>query len=257
MESARPTGRRGIGEPAVSALLGIAIAALLWWALKTFGRADPKALARLAKMAGGVAALAVAAVLGARGRLDMAALAGGAGAWLLGWSATPPGWMARYLPAGFSARAGGPVSRVRSATIEVELDQGSGEMAGTVIAGPQAGRPLSSFDLPGLLALRRECSARDVEGTRLVEAYLDRRFAGWREHAERDPDGGRRSDPERGPMTEKEAHEVLGLQPGAGPDAVRAAHRTLIKKLHPDGGGSTYLASRVNQAKDVLLDRHR
>jgi hypothetical protein len=141
--------------------------------------------------------------------------------------------------------------------VEMELDHGTGGMRGSVLAGPFAGRALDDLGPDDLRRLGEECRAADPDGFRLLEAYLDRRFAGRREHAERDQDPGPRPDPQRGAMTEQEAYEVLGLEPGAQPEAVRRAHRNLMKKLHPDQGGSTYLASRVNQAKDVLLNRHR
>jgi DnaJ family protein C protein 19 len=54
-------------------------------------------------------------------------------------------------------------------------------------------------------------------------------------------------------MTRAEAYEVLGLKSGATPEEVHSAHRRLMRLAHPDTGGSDWLASRVNQARDVLL----
>jgi hypothetical protein len=235
----------------MTAIAGLLTAVLLWWLIKTFARAKPERVVRMAKMAGGMAGLGFASLLMLRGRLDMAMLVGGAGAWLLGWAAPPSWW-----PAALGRRSGS-VSRVRSATLEMSLAHDTGAMSGRVLVGEMAGRSLDELGLPDLRRLRNTCLGSDLEGARLVEAYLDRRFPTWREHAEGDSDFRGRADLQGGAMTQQEAHEVLGLQPGAGPDEVRAAHRRLMKRLHPDQGGSTYLASRVNQAKDLLLDRHR
>jgi len=54
-------------------------------------------------------------------------------------------------------------------------------------------------------------------------------------------------------MSREEALKVLGLGPGASQDDIREAHRRLILQNHPDRGGSDYLASKINEAKDVLL----
>jgi len=89
-------------------------------------------------------------------------------------------------------------------------------------------------------------------------AYFDRGQARRREDAQRNTAAGQdrgRAAPS-GEMTKEEAYQILGLQPGAGADDITRAHRAIMKKLHPDQGGSTYLAARVNQAKDVLFRRH-
>jgi hypothetical protein len=236
----------------ITVLYGAGALVALWWLSKTFTTTNPTALAKALRLVGGVLALGVAVLLVLRGRIDMAFLLGGAGAWLLGWNGLPiPGFGSR------TAKRPGAVSRVRSAMIEMELDHDSGDMDGTVLAGAKAGRKLASLSELELKLLYDECVGADPDGLRLLEAYLDRRFAGWRKDADRDRDPGPLREPPPGAMTEQEAYQVLGLQPGAGVDEIRQAHRTLMKKLHPDQGGSTYLASRVNQAKDILLSRHR
>jgi DnaJ-domain-containing protein 1 len=91
-----------------------------------------------------------------------------------------------------------------------------------------------------------------------LAAYFDGGRAARGENAQGDADTGFPTRPAPGSkMTEQEAYQVLGLQPGAGMTEITRAHRSLIKKLHPDQGGTTYLAARINEAKDVLLRSHR
>lgn len=233
-------------------LYGAAAVAALWWVSRAFTSANPSVLAKRLKQVGGVLALVSAVFLLLRGRFDMAAMLGGLGAWLLGWSGLSlPSFGSRTTP------SPGSVSRVRSPMIEMELDHDTGEMNGTVLAGAFAGRALNDLDQNALRQLCAECRHSDPDGLKLLEAYLDRRFAGWREHAQADGDAGAHRRAQAGAMTEEEAYQILGLQPGAGPDEIRRAHRTLMMKLHPDQGGTTYLAARINEAKDVLLRRHR
>jgi len=229
-------------------LLGLASLAILLWAAQKYLQADPRKLAAVLKIAGGVAALAFAAFLGLRGQIALAAPLAAAGLGLLGWLP--------FGPAGFGARTKktpGQASQVRSTYLEMQLDHDSGAMRGTIITGPRAGTPLEALDSATLVGLLGEI---DEESRALLAAYLDRRDPGWREHAQSDAATGR-GGASRGPMTHEEAYQILGLQAGASTEDIVNAHRTLMKKLHPDLGGTNYLAARVNEAKDTLLGQHR
>jgi hypothetical protein len=231
-------------------LLGIVVLALLFLAAKAFVGADPRKLIPAAKMAGGVGALGVAAIFGFRGRFEIAIPFGFAGLSLLGWLPFgPPEVFQR------TKKSPGQMSRVRSAAIEMELDHDTGAMGGRMLTGPHEGVTLDALDIKTLVGLLADL---DEESRALLMAYLDRRQPAWRDDMQADTAAGH-VDPlwNSGKMTDEEAYQILGLQPGASADEIGHAHRTLMKKLHPDQGGSTYLAARVNQAKDVLLRRHR
>jgi hypothetical protein len=231
-------------------VLGVIVLALLLYAGNAFTKVNPQTAAVVLKTGGGLGALAVAGLLGARGRIDIAIPIGLTGLGLLGWLP--------FGPAGLGSRlrkSAGRVSQVRSAFLEMELDHDSGAMRGRILAGKHEGAQLDSLDLTTLLGFLPEI---DAESRALLMAYLDRRQPSWREHAQGDAAAGSGDAPRMsGKMTEEEAYQILGLQPGASAEDIGRAHRSLMKKLHPDQGGSTYLAARVNEAKEVLLRRHR
>jgi DnaJ-domain-containing protein 1 len=141
------------------------------------------------------------------------------------------------------------------------LDHDTGSMEGTILRGRFSGMRLEELGMADLLSLLRECRAEDEEGARLLEAYLDRLHPDWRDDLAGERAGsaggsGRGSArPSSGDMTVDEAYAILGLSPGADPEAVKEAHRRLMVKLHPDHGGSDYLATKINRARDVLLQR--
>lgn len=174
--------------------------------------------------------LAVAAVLG--------------GLWL--WRGMPTGRAStgRPLP-GWASRPAPERAEVRSAGLRMTLDRVSGEMDGEVLQGPDAGRRLSDLGPDAIRALAAAFEAAgDEESLALLLAWLNR--AGRRGEA---APGGAASG---APMTEAEAYGVLGLTPGASLEEVRAAYRRLMRRVHPDLGGSDALAAMLNAAKDVL-----
>ncbi|MBI3700328.1 MAG: DnaJ domain-containing protein [Afipia sp.] len=238
-------------------IAGIVAVALIYVALNIVKGADPKWLAKVIKGGGGIVTLAAALFVGAKGELAVAIPLGIFGAGLLGWSpfgAQLGSAWGNYGPAAWKSQ--GQKSQVRSQFIEMTLDHDTGALAGSIVAGPEAGRALDEFTLDELVVLAR---GFDAESWALLESYLDRRFPAWRENTHDAAAGGRREESRAafgGKMTAEEAYQILGLKPGAGRDEISRAHRGLMKKLHPDQGGSTYLAARVNEAKDTLLRNH-
>jgi hypothetical protein len=229
-------------------IFGILVLVIGLWLLNLMSKADPKIAARVVKAAGGLVSLAVAVFLGLRGQEFIAIPLGVFGLGLLGWMP--------FGPAGFSARtkrSSGQASRVKTKFLELELDHDTGAMRGTIVAGTKRGASLDDLSVETLAGLVSEF---DDESRALLVAYLDRRDAGWREYAQADAATGR-SATSSGKMSEQEAYQILGVEPGASVDDVAQAHRRLMKRVHPDQGGSTYLAARINEAKEVLTRRHR
>ena len=140
----------------------------------------------------------------------------------------------------------GQTSEVETAFLRMQLDHDTGEMDGTVLRGRYEGCGLRGLGLEELLELLHECRS-DRQSMAVLEAYLDRIHDGWR--ARRGPPPGPSSDG----MNEDEARAVLGVGPDATREEIVQAHRRLMQRLHPDRGGSDYLAAKLNAAKDLLL----
>ena len=229
----------------MGALLAGAVAlALVVWLLRALAQAPVAAVRKgLAWVGAGLAvALAVAMLLAGRGAQALWALAF---VLPMAWRA----WQRRNFSAG-TAPAAGQASTVETGFLAMRLDHASGEMTGRVRQGGFAGRELAELSREELLALLAECRAADADSVPLLEAWLDRTWPDWR---------GAQPPPQPPPppghtgMDRAEALAVLGLAEGAAAEDIRAAHRRLMQAAHPDHGGSDWLASRVNQARDALL----
>lgn len=160
----------------------------------------------------------------------------------------------RQILGQFGFRPGGSTgsSRVSTATLEMTLDHQTGKIDGEISVAPFTGRMLSSLSVPELKQLYQYCHQNDPEAMRLLDAYINKEHPNLRGEAGA---GGSQAPPAEidGAMTTEDALDILGLNPGATRKEITSAHRKLMSTLHPDKGGSTYLATRVNQAKDRLL----
>lgn len=262
-------------------LFGVALLVAVLLIARWYVGADPKALAKSVKWLGLALALVVLAWLALTGKLWAAVAAlpavlmwflrlatglryaqmfkrmmglGGAGA---GWSS----------PGANPGAGNGQGSRVRTRFVDMRLDHATGYVSGEILDGRFKGQRLEDLNVEDLLELLAEARV-DPDSARVVESYLDRRDPDWRDPDGRDPDGRARRQRRGGAgagasqggtaatssgMSRAEALKVLGLKDGASADEVKAAHRRLMAQVHPDHGGSDYLAQQINQAKDVLL----
>ena len=245
-------------------LILVVVAAAVLMAVNWFNRTPPEQVKKTLKKTGLYAIIGVFLLLALTGRLP----------WLFALAAAAVPLLQRGLimlrlvplvqqlmaSIGLAKAAGGPSagkqSKVETPWLRMTLDHDSGAMDGEVLQGEHRDRQLSSLSLSQLLALRDDC---DPQSLQLLDTWLDREHGDdWRERA-----GAGRADtgagagsgpspPRNAAMDRKEAYEVLGLEPGASAAEVRAAHRRLIQRLHPDRGGSTFLAAKINEAKRVL-----
>ncbi len=238
--------------PAV--LFGVALVIGAVLLVRGFLSLEPRELARILRWTGAASAIFAVVLLILSGREGLL-LTGVVLAlpWLMrgGWRR----WSGR---AAAGAPAAGRASRVETRLLRMTLDHDSGRLAGEVIAGRFQGRGLEQLSFEELMALLRDCRSEDPEALPVLETWLERVWGvDWRRRAEAGDSAASGAGPSAtgggGPMTREEALSVLGLAAGASPEAVREAHRRLMARVHPDHGGSTWLAAKLNQARDLLL----
>ena len=145
----------------------------------------------------------------------------------------------------------GNQSEVRTAWLTMTLDHDSGKIDGDILKGAFTSRSLHSLNLAELQQFYADCRQHDPEAMRLLDAYIQRERA--EEWQPSDTEGQRPADDSDDLLT-ADAWQILGLAPGASRRDIIDTHHRLMSKLHPDKGGSDYLASQINRARDLLLE---
>lgn len=237
----------------VQLFVGLIVLVAIMMVARWFVTATPAAVVRTAKWTGAALVVGGGALLLTTGRFGWA-LAALAGLAPLALRIVHMHNLYRTLRVTFhrmSAGRPGPgrSSRVETRFLRMTLQHDSGVLSGEVMDGPYRGRRLSQLSFDEALELRRQCAA-DTQSVQVLETWLDRTWPDWREqptHEAPPPGNG------GGAMTRDEAYAVLGLQSGASREEIKMAHRRLMARMHPDHGGSNYLAAKINQAKDILL----
>jgi len=227
-------------------LIAVLILGLIWFGIKKMASGTPKDLTTNLRKIAGVTAIAISIILTIRGGLYIAIPVFFAGLGLLGI-----GHLAGIdLP--WSKKFAGGKSQLRTAMLLMELDRKKGTIEGEVLRGSFSGKQLSSLSLDDLSLLLEECVAAGDQSPQLMQAFLDTNHPEWRNTYK--GDAHKTTSHSGGAMNRKEALAILGLKEGASKRKVVSAHRALMKKYHPDHGGSDYLATKINEAKDILAE---
>jgi hypothetical protein len=152
----------------------------------------------------------------------------------------------------------GQQSEIKTRWLAMSLDHDSGNIAGTIVAGPFAGRQLAELSDQELYTLYRQAIRKDPEGVKLLDAYIARHRPDIRpdshsnnQSSEDEPRQASSSSDSN--ISTADAYQILGLEPGASEQEIIKAHKRMMQKNHPDRGGSNYLAAKINQAKQRLL----
>ena len=232
------------------ALIALLAVVLLVMAARAFAYAGPGQVVRLLQRSVAIAAMGLGVMLALRGAFAIAVPV-----FFMGMGLLRMGNLGGMrFP--WTRRSPGQKSTVRTSMLAMELDHDSGAIDGQILAPPWTGRRLSDLEVEELQQLLQACRAVTDQSATLLEAYLDHAHPGWR--GEAGPEAGERpagAPASSGVMTPDEARAVLGVGRDASDAEVRAAHRRLMKTSHPDHGGTDYLATKINQAKDVLLGK--
>ncbi len=149
-------------------------------------------------------------------------------------------------------------STIQTHFLSITFDETTGSISGMVRQGRFAGYRLQDLKPQVYITFWQECQA-DPQSLAVFEAYLDQQTGRqWREQWRNSTSSPQTQEnlADR-PMTEAEAYAVLGLPVGASRDAIQAAYRRLMQRLHPDQGGNDYLAACLNRARALLLENKK
>jgi C-terminal processing protease CtpA/Prc len=137
-------------------------------------------------------------------------------------------------------------SQFRSQFIVVTINFSTGSVDGEVISGDYAGKKLSELSQEELKQLSEQYKTTDKESYVLLQAYLIRSGSS-------DDQNSQQFKPNNfNELSQDEAYEILGLPKTASHEEIIKAHKRLMQRMHPDRGGSDYLAAKINAAKDQL-----